>query len=55
MSQPVFWVVLVSIAVGGTLIARRYAEEPTQEEQDSADLVEDAQDMEFEQPKIDTV
>ncbi|OWU66053.1 MAG: hypothetical protein CBB60_001510 [Armatimonadetes bacterium Cent15-Ar3] len=55
MSQPVFWVVLVSITVGGTLIARRYAEEPTQEEQDSADLVEDAQDMEFEQPKIDTV
>jgi predicted tellurium resistance membrane protein TerC len=55
MSQPVFWVVLVSIAVGGTLIARRYAEEPTQEEQDSADLVEDAQDMEFEQPKADTV
>lgn len=55
MPQVVFWGVLLCIAIGGTLLARRYAEEPTQEEEDSADLVEDAQDLEFDTPNSDTV
>jgi YkoY family integral membrane protein len=57
MHQAVFWAVLLTIAIGGTLLARKYAEEPTKEESDSANLVEDAQDLEYDddQPTRDTV
>ena len=55
MPQAVFWSVLVAIAVVGTFIARRHAEEPTDEETDSANMMEDAQDLEYEDPKRDTV
>lgn len=59
MPQAVFWGVLLTIAVGGTLLAMRYSEEPSQEDSDSANLVEDAQDLEFDEdqpkPKPDTV
>lgn len=55
LPQWLFWSVLLTIAICGTLIARRYAEEPTDEEAEAADLVEDAQDLEFEEPKRDTV
>jgi hypothetical protein len=49
--------VLLTIAIGGTLLARKYAEEPSQEETDAARLLEDAQDLEFEEDEVkrDTV
>lgn len=51
MHQAVFWGVLLAIAVGGTLLAMKYAEDPSQEESDSANLVEDAQDLEYDEDR----